>query len=211
MSFLPGKLDLSRSEIKHIQMQLRDVLNEKIRLHLPQGQKEEERSDAIEKQVSLEVEKFLTAAMEAASDSINVTDAASGTTLSDVINDAQKEYTEPFDVELNEKVRKLYQEWETETLNVIHLRRTAPKAVVDLYTKEESKVLQDINDRIKALAAQENTAPPEDLPQQLLAEESVQYKEALSMLKAAQDFVPRDRKQLEKLKRLMIYLEKQVP
>ncbi|AET37908.1 MIND complex subunit NSL1 Ecym_2156 [Eremothecium cymbalariae DBVPG len=218
MSLYPGKLDLSSQEIKHIHLLFKDILDEKLRLHLPQEQLEpsekkegEYENDTMERQVLLEIEKFLMSVMDMASDSINVVDSRSGVTLADVINDVQGEYVEPFDIELNEKVRRLYQEWEAETLKVSQLRRNGPKAIVDVYQKDESRALEDIDARIQALRdarEQKRTPAVEEEDADFWNERGEDYYESLKALQLAQELLPRDRMKLEKLKKLVQYVEK---
>ncbi|AAS53234.1 AFL140Wp [Eremothecium gossypii ATCC 10895] len=213
------KLELTSEEIKHIHLQLKGILDEKIRLHLPQrhsvseSQDTDDGSDSMARQVMVEVEKFLSSVMEMASDSVHVSDARSSVTVLDVVNDVQREYVEPFDLELNERVRQLYQEWEAETLRVAQLRQTGPRAITDAYLKEEGAAIAALDERIRKLeglaeADQETQLPAADAD--FWSEVGDQYGRSLGLLKQAQSLLPRDRMQLEKLKKLVQYLENEV-
>lgn len=212
MSSYPSKLNLSQNEIKHIHTQFRNILNEKVRLHLPHHSQEltDNNGDTIERQVLLEIDKFLTSVMEMANDSVHVTDAHSGINLVDVISDVNKEYTEPFDVELNEQVRKLYQEWESETVKVTQLHRNGPQRILDSYRKEENEILEDVETRLNKLEQEavvsDSIIHHEDIPNTIMDD----YKGSLEMLQKASELLPRDRKKLEKLKRLVLYIESEV-
>lgn len=206
-----NKLGLRINEIKHIHEQFKVRLDEKLTLHLPEAE------ETIKQQIRLEIEKFIVNVMEMAGKSIDLIDAKHGTTVKDIITDVQQEYVEPFDLNLNEQVRKLYQEWEDETVNVSQLRRNGPDLIRQKYLTQGKTVLDDIDERISILESNQNTYNLESEEQKneeansseftLLFEE---YETSLLELSQAQNLLPHSRFKHETLKKLIKYLDQEI-
>lgn len=107
-------------------------------MHLP---KKEYDDDAVRREVQIQLQEFLLSAMTMASKSLEVVNADTvGKTVKQLIMESQEKYMEPFDLDLNEQVRKMYQEWEDETVKVAQLRQTGPAKSTKFTTTQRMSI-----------------------------------------------------------------------
>lgn len=214
MSTQPSKLDVTLDELRYIHAQFKDILDDKLSLHLPQAE------DNVRQEVQLQLQNFLFQVMDVAEDSLNIVDdnrTDNSTKLRDVIIRTSEKNVEPFDLELNEKVRKMYQEWEDETVKVAQLRRDGPRKLKEKYKIEEKIALDEIDSKIAGLKNQKEEVS-EEVPEEEDDEEDAEYwkslahdfEDGLSNLQEAQSSLPTNRNQLKKLKKMVLYLENEV-
>lgn len=214
MSTQPNKLDVTLDELRYIHAQFKDILDDKLSLHLPQAE------DNVRQEVQLQLQNFLFQVMDMAEDSLNIVDdnrTDNSTKLRDVIIRTSEKNVEPFDLELNEKVRKMYQEWEDETVKVAQLRRDGPRKLKEKYKIEEKIALDEIDSKIARLKNQKEEVSKE-IPEEENDEEDAEYwkslahdfEDGLSNLQEAQSSLPTNRNQLKKLKKMVLYLENEV-
>lgn len=203
MNTQPSKLDISVEQLRSIYAQFQEILDEKVALHLPQEQ------DTVKQEVLLQLQHFLVETMEMTSGSLNVVNANSGTSISDLIAQSQQEFVEPFDLELNEQVRQKYQEWEDHAVKVAQLRREAPKKLRVMYEQELESALSSADSAIEALSQQQGIESEEetDVVSELNNEMSMDYRESLVKLAHAQGELPKTRAKAQKVGQLLSYLE----
>lgn len=232
---MPKKLDVTVEQLRSIYGQLYDLLEEKAALHLPNDidaeRKRGHTDDSVKREVQIQLQEFLTQVMDMASNSLRVVNIddenmeASGKrnklSIKDLIMKSQEKYVEPFDLELNEKVRKSYQEWEDQTVKVSQLRQNGPDHVNQLYVKARDQFLSQLDSRIENLQ-ESATKPPEEEKIEVEIEEDVsedeqywqrikeQYEQSLTYLHDAQTQIPQTRSDLNKIKNLIAYLETEI-
>lgn len=220
MSAYVDKLDVTQKQLRFLHKQFKEILDEKVRKALP-GYSED---DEVSQEIQLQLDQFLMDAIEMAGESMNVVDAGRGTTVKSIIQEVQKEYMEPFDVDLNERVRKLYQEWEDRTVEVSQLRREAPQVVISEYTNLEKQLLDDIDAKIEAAAARRDqetgtgtetetktetdTQDPDS--SEYWSQLADQYKQALTALKSTNQDIPSHETRQKRLRTLLDLIEQEV-
>ncbi|QLL31013.1 hypothetical protein HG536_0A08280 [Torulaspora globosa] len=213
------KVDVTVEQLRSIYGQLYDALDEKMRLHLPA--EAAEGKDHVRREVGLQLQDFLSQVMEMASSSVRVVnsdDPSGKMSVSELISKSQEKYVEPFDLELNEKVRQAYQEWEDQTVQVAVLRRNAPQQVNQAYVTARDAFLSRLDARIEQLQAEDHAGV--DSEQELDAagsfgdsywqEAAEQYERSLLTLRDAQARIPQTRSDITKMKSLVAYLEDQL-
>lgn len=230
---MPKKLDVTVEQLRSIYGQLFDLLEEKAALHLPNDNeaegKGEPTDDNVRREVQIQLQDFLTQVMDMASSSLRVVNIddedmkASGKpnkiSIKDLIMKSQEKFVEPFDLELNEKVRKSYQEWEDQTVKVSQLRQNGPNHVNELYVKARDQFLSGLDSRIESLQ-ESTTEPPEEEEEQMEQDVSgdeqywqgikAQYEQSLIYLNNAQTQIPQARSDINKIKNLIAYLENEI-
>ncbi|CDO93247.1 unnamed protein product [Kluyveromyces dobzhanskii CBS 2104] len=212
MSSYVDKLDITQNQLRSLHKQFKEILDEKVRTALPKSSED----DQVNQEIQLQLDQFLMEALEMAGDSMNVLDAGKGTTVKSIIQEVQKEYMEPFDVELNEKVRQLYQEWEDETVKVSKLRREAPQAAVSEYASREKELFDEIDSRIerartRSTASQPDTTVSQDQESEAYwAQIAEQFKSVLTSLANTNEQIPDHVLKQKRLRVLLDLIEKEV-
>ena len=207
------KLDVTVEQLRSIYHQFHDILEEKTDLHLP---KKEYDDDAVRREVQIQLQEFPLSAMTMASKSLEVVNADTvGKTVKQLIMESQEKYMEPFDLDLNEQVRKMYQEWEDETVKVAQLRQTGPAKINEVYNNSKDEYLAQLDGRIGVLQArmmQQQSADHDDSTDD--ADDHINwehikqdYVASLNELYQTQQDLPKVRYNVEKVKRLMDFLE----
>lgn len=233
---MPKKLDVTVEQLRSIYGQLYDLLEEKAALHLPNDidaeRKGDHTDDNVKREVQIQLQEFLTQVMDMASNSLRVVNIDDGDmeasgkrnklSIKDLIMKSQEKYVEPFDLELNEKVRKSYQEWEDQTVKVSQLRQNGPNHVNQLYVKARDQFLSQLDSRIENLQESTTETPKEEDKIEIEIEEEVsedeqywqsikeQYEQSLTYLHDAQTQLPQTRSDLNKIKNLIAYLETEI-
>lgn len=216
---MPKKLDVTVEQLRSIYGQLYDALEEKAELHLPK--ENEDGSDHVRREVQLQLQEFLSQVMEMASSSLRVVNVDEGDSkdklsVKDLIMKSQEKYVEPFDLELNERVRQTYQEWEDQTVKVAQLRKNGPQQVNDAYRSAKDQFLLQLDAKIDQLQSSETEASEVDRPHsdpehdKFWEDIAAQYEQSLSDLNEAQTRIPQTRSDLNKVKNLVAYLETQL-
>ncbi|QHS76508.1 MIND complex subunit NSL1 [Saccharomyces paradoxus] len=209
------KLDVTVEQLRSIYHQFHDILEEKTDLHLP---KKDHDDDAVRREVQIQLQEFLLSAMTMASKSLEVVNAdIVGKTVKQLIMESQEKYMEPFDLDLNEQVRKMYQEWEDETVKVAQLRQTGPAKINEVYNNSKDEYLTQLDGRIGVLQARmaeqqsvDHNNNADEADDQIKWEHiKDDYGASLNELYETQQDLPQVRYNVEKVRRLMDYLEKE--
>ncbi|CUS23139.1 LAQU0S08e02982g1_1 [Lachancea quebecensis] len=211
MSTQPSKLDVKAEQIRSIYGQFQSILDEKVALHLPQEQ------DSIKGEVLLQLQKFLVEAMDMASDSLNIVNVNERASLTELLAQSRQQFVDPFDLDLNEQVRKKYQEWEDQTVKVAQLRREAPRKLRETYENEAHLALEEADALISSFSHEPSSG--QNVPDQVQDEHvelpnlvrlGEDYQEALKYLSAAKSQTPQNRAQIQKLEQLISFLESEL-
>lgn len=212
------KLDVTVEQLRSIYGQLHEALEERAALHLP-GEAE----DSVGRDVRVQLQGFLAQVLEMASSSlrvVNAEDVGRSVSVAELVSRSQERYVEPFDLELNERVRQAYQEWEDCTVQVAQLRRDGPQRVDESYADARDRFLARLDAEIAGLQAE--TGPsgvddgagaavdPQGALQKHLGARVDQYEASLTELHEAQARIPHTRADLNKIKSLVAYLEDQL-
>ncbi|KAK9458027.1 kinetochore protein Mis14 like-domain-containing protein [Dipodascopsis uninucleata] len=157
------KLQLVSQDIKYLREKFLEAAREKINSHFPQP------GDQILKaQTAKIVDEFVNNMFESAKYSFIVNGLdGSDPSLKSLFNGRQdkdnSENYEPFDLDLNEKVRELYAQIDEETVEVTKLRREVPKEVLEKYKAELDNIDKDQRGRLQTSAAEENALPNQSI------------------------------------------------
>ena len=136
-----------------------------------EGEGEGERTvstNSMERVIQTVLQEYINEVVEMASNSLNVVNAATGTDgplaansngnvgiLRQLLQQTQGEYVEPFDLELNERVRQKYQEWEELTVKVVQLRKNGPQEVNKQYSLRQREFFDALDKQLERLAVEE--------------------------------------------------------
>lgn len=215
------KLDVTVEQLRSVYGQLYDALDEKARLHLPAEDREDQ--DHVRREVGLQLQEFLAQVMEMASSSVRVVNSdnpGGKMSVGELISKSQEPYVEPFDLELNERVRQAYQEWEDQTVRVAQLRSNAPQQVNQAYQAARDSYLEQLDARIDQLPAQghagvalsgaSDASATETQDLKFWQDSADQYAESLTRLRDAQNRIPQTRSEIARMKNLVAYLEDQL-
>ncbi|SCU80975.1 LAME_0B05204g1_1 [Lachancea meyersii CBS 8951] len=207
MSTQPSKLDITAEQLRSIYTQFQTIFDEKVSLHLPQEH------DSVKGEVLLELQKFLFEGMDAASSSLSIINANESASISDVLAQSREQFVESFDLGLNERVRKKYQEWEDQTVKVAQLRREAPRKLSEVYESEANEVLREVDTLIEEFSheksSSDSAADAVD-PEVDWSDLQNDYMEVLSRLAQVRDDLPKNRSKLQKLQQLISFLESEL-
>lgn len=148
---VPPKIHLGVEDAKFLKTQLLHAANDKIDRGLPVAS-----SDPLRARVESIVSTFINDGFEMARHSMNIdgTDMSGVASLKQVLNGSSDQETEPFDVELNATLRKLYAQVDRLTLQVIELRRKVPDEAKQMYSDEgrlREEALQAVIERARTL------------------------------------------------------------
>lgn len=211
-----NKPEVTVEQLRAIYSQLHELLEQRIAVLYPEENTknaEAHKPETMRAKVQLEIEEFIFDTLEIACKSLQITNAdLQDTSLRALIKESQDKYTEPFDLDLNDRVRKMYQEWEDQTVKVSQLRRSGPATVRQLYSARASQHLKEIDNEISNISANRSStdAISDDGEQDVHADLELianDYKESLLMLQEAARDTPKTTTNLEKLKSLIVYLE----
>lgn len=124
---LHEKLQLVGEDVKYLKSQFSEASEAKLSLHLPTD-------DSLKVRVKELVEEFIQETFEMARHSmvVNGVDMTTQESLSGALT-RDTEAVEPFDVELNEKLRNMYAQVDEETMEVTKLRRQVPEEAKQAY------------------------------------------------------------------------------
>lgn len=168
--------------------------------------------DMVRREVQLRLQEYLLRVMEMAGDSIEVTDADPEKSIRELIMESRQKYMEPFDLDLNERVREQYHKWEDANVKIAQLRRRGPETVRSMYLEEQEKYLNEVDKRIDALEdtdqeTSEDTTQ-EYVPEVMSEEDRQLFQEALKSVLDTQARIPEIRGELASNNNLLNYLDK---
>lgn len=167
--------------------------------------------DKVRREVQLRLQEYLLRVMDMASDSIEVIDAEEGKSIRELIMESREKFLEPFDVDLNERVREQYHQWEDANVKIAQLRRRGPEAVRSLYAAEQDKYLEELDSRIEKLQEENNTAlngeEGEVSEEEVTPEQQEVFLTALTSLMATQSRIPEIRAELDTTTNIVSYLD----
>ena len=125
-------------------------------------------TNSMERVIQTVLQEYINEVVEMASNSLNVVNAVTGTDgslaangtgnvgiLRQLLQKTQGEYVEPFDLELNERVRQKYQEWEELTVKVVQLRKNGPQEVNKQYSLRQREFFDALDKQLERLAVEE--------------------------------------------------------
>lgn len=187
-----SKIQVTSDQLRSIYGQLYDILQEKASLHLPES------DDPVSREVNLQLQLFLANVMEMAFNSLKI----DGPPANDILNSR----CEPFDLELNERVRKSYETWEEETVKVANLRRAAQETINNVWTENQEQYLRELDLKIDTELVtdipDEDSCRPEHYPI-----DTQSYANSLESISKTQLRLPHMRNQLQKLQQLLQHFQ----
>lgn len=163
------KIYVPIEQVRYISDQLLEQLELKMQSILPSiqgGGNMMLGDDPMRREISLNLQKYLRSVVDQVSYSIIINNLdTTGRPLGTIIGESQTKYLEPFNIELNEEVRKKYQEWEDHSMQVSQIRQHAPTVMNAIYDKGEDQYFKQLDERIATLerdAADEEEEAIED-------------------------------------------------
>ncbi|EGV65756.1 hypothetical protein PSN45_003456 [Yamadazyma tenuis] len=208
------KLQLTKQELRFIYNQVLNHVLAKLDLHLPTPN-----NDPMKNKVTNLLHDYLKEVFEMAKHAMVVDGLDMSTrgaaSISDVLSLKPKEKTEPFDFELNSKLREILQSVEQETIEVTQLRKKIPQKIDAKY----SNVVQDVDQKVSEFLDRLNTIEPEididkssdDIEDILprISEIIQDYETHLIQMNELKDTIPKQTAEVEKLSELVQFLEEQ--
>ncbi|CAX40719.1 kinetochore complex subunit, putative [Candida dubliniensis CD36] len=124
------KIDLSKQDFQYVFNNILQAIMAKLNLHLPAAQ-----NDPLKEQVSTILEEFLINTFDNSKYSI-LADGLDlqNVSIHDILSLKTLENVEKIDSEITLKLRKIFQEFEQETVDVTKLRRDLPKQASEVYS-----------------------------------------------------------------------------
>lgn len=194
---LHDKLQLVGEDVKFLKSQFHESAETKLDLHLPT-------EDSLKTRVRELVEEFIHETFELARHSmvVNGVDMTTQATLVDSLK--KEEVVEPFDVELNEKLRNVYAEVDERTLEVTELRRQIPSQVNEIY-RQKLREEQDLLDQ--ALPNEDQSAENGEEPISLaIGRIQTDYEDTLQLTQSLSKSVPELYSDLNELQEIIDFL-----
>ncbi|KAA8910383.1 hypothetical protein TRICI_004181 [Trichomonascus ciferrii] len=193
---LHNKLQLVSEDVKFLKSQFHESAETKLDLHLPT-------EDSLKTRVRQLVEEFIHETFELARHSmvVNGVDMSTRDTLVDSLQ--KEEVVEPFDVELNEKLRHLYAEVDERTLEVTELRRQIPNQASEIY-KQKLKEEQDLLDQ--ALPTEDQSTDNDEAVSLPVDRIQTDYEDTLQLIKSLSKSVPELYSDLNELQEVINFL-----
>ncbi|ODV94483.1 hypothetical protein PACTADRAFT_18178 [Pachysolen tannophilus NRRL Y-2460] len=211
---LHEKIQLQTQDVKYLQRIFLENAHSKLNLHLPITNNSKD--DPLRNKIENMVETFIFETFEMARHSmiIDGIDMSNTASLKNII-DEPKEQIEPFNFELNDKLRKIYAQVEDATLEVTSLRRELPiKAkeeygkLLTQYDEKINKVIQDLNNHHNDINEEIEDIPKIDNILPRLNDMKLDYEKSLSILVDLKEEIPKQTSQMEKLNELIQFIEK---
>ncbi|ODQ64227.1 hypothetical protein NADFUDRAFT_66985 [Nadsonia fulvescens var. elongata DSM 6958] len=146
MEDLHSKIQLSSEDLRYIISNLMTAAKEKLDLHLPNpGTQDKDNEDPMRERVNELVNEFILETFELTKHSLIVDGIpmSSAQSLKTHLNQPN-ELIDPYDTELNEELRTVFQQVDEETLRVTQMRRNVPQELAESYqliTEEEARLL----------------------------------------------------------------------
>lgn len=193
---LHNKLQLVSEDVKFLKSQFSESAETKLDLHLPT-------EDSLKTRVRELVDEFIHETFELARHSmvVNGVDMSTQDTLVDSLK--KEEVVEPFDVELNEKLRSVYAEVDERTLEVTELRRQIPNQATEIY-KQKLKEEQDILDQ--ALPNEGQSAENDESISLPINRIQADYEDTLQLIQSLSKSVPELYSDLNELQEVIDFL-----
>ncbi|CCF58714.1 hypothetical protein KAFR_0F01180 [Kazachstania africana CBS 2517] len=198
------KVNVTSRQLRGIYAQLLESLELKSKQSLPQN-------DSLQREVQIHLTKYLEEVFEMSQNSLNIVDAADEDILG-IIRETQDQFLEKFDLELNEKVRLTYQDWEDWIIKYSQLSVHGPDKLTEIYNEGKIKYLQDLDARIQDLSRREEEEEEEESLQDDSETATIHdeklwrtYAKSLRSYVTAQERVPETREELDKLKHLIAF------
>lgn len=196
-----SKINLGLDDIKYLKSLLFHAARDKIARDLPVAE-----SDPIRTRVEQIVNEFIHEGFEMASDSMNIVgmDASKTTSLKELLEEPSAQDIEPFDRDLNDKLRELYGEVDKKTLEISELRRKLPEETKDSYEKG----LNQRNNELQRLIDKENMTNTanilgEQLDFKIMNQVKSEFNEILKELQNLSETGPSEFEELNKLETII--------
>lgn len=209
------KLQLTKQDLSYLYSQILDRTKSKLDLHLPTANND----DPLKAKVANLLDGFIVDAFEIARKSmiIDGKDMASGAGqhISELFSLKYKEKVEPFNVEINAKLRGLLEHVDQETMEVTRLRRELPFRALTSYRElisstdgEVSHIIASLEEELEKL----NQTSDEDdsklngmIPKIDLMSDD--YQTALNRMASLKKNIPEQKAELDKLNETLQFLE----
>ncbi|KAH3674821.1 hypothetical protein WICMUC_003024 [Wickerhamomyces mucosus] len=209
-----SKVDLNIDDVKHLQQQFSKSASEKLNLYLPTT----DTSDPLKSRVSVLVNDFIYEILESAKPSMNIDGTDTSRSIKELLENPSNE-VEPFDFSLQDKVRKLYQQVEDETIKLTKLRREKPSNIKDGYQAsfdQSFSMLEKLQKETEEVNQEQSDKENRDIEEkENIFNEKVlskldffvqDYENSLFTAKELKDKIPEERKNIEKLDHISRFL-----
>ncbi|ANB15885.1 MIND complex subunit NSL1 [Sugiyamaella lignohabitans] len=210
---LHNKIHLNSEDIRYIKNQLNHSIKSRIDLDLPDNE-----DDSLRNQVLSYIQQFIDESFELAKHSLIVDgkDMSGVPSLEASLTEGKQEI-EPFDIELNEKLRQLYAKVDQETLKVTELRRNIAQIATSEYQQRadaETRLVDSILDSVRQTPGDPGTQRGQfalnSSETEILLRTQEEYKKATSNLVALQEKTPNTVAELSKLAESIRYLQEEL-
>jgi kinetochor protein Mis14/NSL1 len=201
---LHQKVHLVSEDVRWVKSQLTQALDAKINLHLPAGRED----DPLRSQVQKQVSDFVAECLEMARHGLIVdgVDMSQRDSLEQSLTEAREEM-EPFDGELNDRLRELYGRVDAETLQVTELRRRLPLETGRIYAERLQKEKLLLKETLASITSTKSAADkPMDVDEAELRRIQNDFDAVLQEVKSLKEVVPETYMGLERLRETIKYV-----
>lgn len=200
------KITLSKQDLRHVYGELLGETMAKLDLHLPSTH-----SDPLKNQVATVLDDFLKEVFEMAKSAM-VVDGEDmeelGRAILELVSLKPKEIVEPFDVEVNNRLRDVLLQVEQETVLLTTMRRVLPEKARELYGRLVSDTDEDVSRVLEQLDKEEVEQGEEDQNEIDVDHEAIEsYEKYVLLLDGLKNSVPETKMRLDRYDQALEFLE----
>lgn len=198
------KISVSVESLQDITEQILIYFSNEVIDHIPNDPQQQ-------REVMIHLQEYLNDTIDMMSSSITVNDLSpiSNAPLSQLIQDKNIKMMEPFDSELNEQLRKQYENWEDLSIRALELRKLSPVSINNIYDKLNDEYLCQLDERIESLEQEQKRnkqlleeGESTETSETLDSEETQNLSESLTKMQKSVDELSQIRANLNKLGQL---------
>lgn len=208
------KLKLTKQDLNYLYSQILDRTKSKLDLHLPTANND----DPLKAKVANLLDSFIVDAFEIARKSMIIDGRdmdGAGLHISELFSLKYKEKVEPFNFEINAKLRDLLEHVDQETMEVTRLRRELPFSALTSYRNLISSADEEVSlivslldeevDELNQTTDEEEVKFNETFPRVELMNED--YQTALIRMASLKKNIPEQKAELDKLDETLQFFE----
>ncbi|KAK6199263.1 kinetochore protein Mis14 like-domain-containing protein [Scheffersomyces amazonensis] len=155
------KIAISKQDLKYVYNQILNKTTSKLDLHLPTSN-----NDPLKAKVGNLLDEFLLEAFELAKSAFIIDgkdiDAGDQLSISEILSLRAKETVEPFDLNINSRLREILLQVEQETVELTKLRRELPFKAKESYDNLVSSTDKEVSTILELLEQQEKEEEEKD-------------------------------------------------
>lgn len=194
------KINVSVEALHDITEQILIYLSNQVIDHIPNDPKQQ-------REVMIKLQEYLNDTIDLMSHSMTINDVnpVSNAPLSQLIQDKNIKIMEPFNSELNEKLRKQYENWEDLAIRALELRKLSPASINNIYDTLNNDYLSQLDKRLEQMEQEQNEIKTENTsshPPHIQSKDTNSINDSLRKMQDSVNELSQIRMNLNKLEQL---------